>query len=65
MSQLLPKTLVNLIEALGSLPGVGPRTAERYASYLLRTHPAATKNILIRYLIFTKASKSALRPLLS
>lgn len=45
MSQLLPKTLVNLIDALGSLPGVGPRTAERYASYLLRTHPSKAKNL--------------------
>jgi len=45
MSQLLPKTLVNLIDAMGSLPGVGPRTAERYASYLLRTHPSKAKNL--------------------
>lgn len=29
-----------MIEALGSLPGVGPRTAERYAYYLLRSDPA-------------------------
>lgn len=45
MIQLLPKTLVELIDALGSLPGVGPRTAERYASYLLRTHPSKAKNL--------------------
>lgn len=45
MSQLLPKTLVNLIDALGSLPGVGPHTSERYASYLLRTHPSKAKNL--------------------
>jgi len=32
----LPKALENLIEALGQLPGVGPRTAERYAYYLLK-----------------------------
>lgn len=36
MSQLLPPALTSLIDALGSLPGVGPRTAERYAYYLLR-----------------------------
>lgn len=36
MSQLLPPALRSVIEALGSLPGVGPRTAERYAYYLLR-----------------------------
>lgn len=34
--QILPEALTNLIDALGNLPGVGPRTAERYAYYLLR-----------------------------
>jgi recombination protein RecR len=34
--QVLPPALTNLIEAFGLLPGVGPRTAERYAYYLLR-----------------------------
>lgn len=34
--QLLPPALTELIEALGALPGVGPRTAERYAYYLLK-----------------------------
>jgi recombination protein RecR len=34
--QILPPALNDLIEALGLLPGVGPRTAERYAYYLLR-----------------------------
>ncbi len=33
---MLPKALTTLIEELGSLPGVGPRTAERYAYHLLR-----------------------------
>lgn len=33
---MLPKALLDLIEALGVLPGVGARTAERYAYYLLR-----------------------------
>jgi recombination protein RecR len=33
---LLPPALENLIEALGRLPGVGSRTAERYAYYLVR-----------------------------
>lgn len=33
---MLPRALEELIESLGSLPGVGPRTAERYAYYLLR-----------------------------
>ena len=34
--QVLPPALTNLIEALGALPGVGPRTAERYAYFLLK-----------------------------
>lgn len=33
---LLPDALDKLIEALGDLPGVGPRTAERYALALLK-----------------------------
>lgn len=33
---ILPPALQDVIEALGSLPGVGPRTAERYAYYLLK-----------------------------
>jgi recombination protein RecR len=33
---ILPPALSNLIEAFGLLPGVGPRTAERYAYYLIR-----------------------------
>lgn len=33
---VLPKALENLIEALGQLPGVGPRSAERYAYFLLK-----------------------------
>jgi len=34
--QILPPALDELIEAFGALPGVGPRTAERYAYYILR-----------------------------
>ena len=33
---ILPSALTDLIEAFGLLPGVGPRTAERYAYYLVR-----------------------------
>ena len=33
---LLPPALTELIDALAGLPGVGPRTAERYAYYLVR-----------------------------
>jgi recombination protein RecR len=32
----LPKALVEAIESFGVLPGVGPRSAERYAYYLLK-----------------------------
>ena len=39
MIQILPPVLENLIEALGKLPGVGPRTAERYAYYLTKRDP--------------------------
>lgn len=34
--QLLPSALTDLVEAFARLPGVGPRTAERYAYYLVR-----------------------------
>lgn len=39
----LPKALLDAIEELGKLPGVGARTAERYAYFLLRSdsHMAA------------------------
>ena len=40
--QVLPPALTNLIEAFGSLPGVGPRTAERYAYYLVKRDPHAS-----------------------
>lgn len=42
---LLPKALQNVIDALGVLPGVGPRSAERYAYYLLRNDPSKTHQI--------------------
>ena len=35
--QLLPPALNDLVEAFAALPGVGPRTAERYAYYLVRS----------------------------
>jgi recombination protein RecR len=43
--QVLPPALTDLIEALAALPGVGPRTAERYAYYLLK-HDAHTSGRL-------------------
>ncbi len=41
MSRLLPSALTEAIEEIGRLPGVGERTAERYAYFLLR----ADKNL--------------------
>jgi len=37
LAQLLPTALVRAIDELGRLPGVGARTAERYAYFLLRS----------------------------
>jgi recombination protein RecR len=37
MSGLLPSALVRVIDELGRMPGVGPRTAERYAYFLLKS----------------------------
>jgi len=45
MSSILPSTLENLIESLGALPGVGPRTAERYAYFLLKADPLVSQRI--------------------
>lgn len=39
---LLPPALTNLIDAFSALPGVGPRTAERYAYFLVRHDNAAS-----------------------
>lgn len=36
MTNLLPAALTKLIDELGQLPGVGARTAERYAYFLLK-----------------------------
>jgi recombination protein RecR len=46
---MLPKALVETIEELGNLPGVGSRTAERYAYFLLRA-PQNTSTKLARSL---------------
>jgi recombination protein RecR len=41
----LPKSLEKLIEALGQLPGVGPRSAERYAYYLLKADSSKSSKL--------------------
>lgn len=43
--QILPPALEDVITALGKLPGVGPRSAERYAYYLMRRDPAVSQQI--------------------
>lgn len=45
MPNILPPALQNLIDALGALPGVGPRTAERYAYYLVRHDPTKSQQL--------------------
>ncbi len=42
---MLPQALNDVIEALGMLPGVGPRTAERYAYYLFKSNDKIAENI--------------------
>ena len=42
---MLPRALEDVIDALGKLPGVGPRTAERYAYYLFRSDKTISRNI--------------------
>lgn len=45
MNHLLPKALIDVIDELGQLPGVGARTAERYAYYLLRAKPTVSSKL--------------------
>lgn len=42
---MLPKALREVIDALALLPGVGPRTAERYAYYLFRSNSKVSESI--------------------
>lgn len=42
---MLPQALENTINALAMLPGVGPRTAERYAYYLFKANPRVCEGI--------------------
>jgi recombination protein RecR len=45
LAQLLPAALVRAIEELGKLPGVGARTAERYAYFLLKSDAHTSKKL--------------------
>jgi recombination protein RecR len=42
---LLPRALQDVIDDLGKLPGVGARTAERYAYYLLRADQSKARDL--------------------
>ena len=42
---MLPQALLDVIDALGALPGVGSRTAERYALYLFKASPTVASKI--------------------
>lgn len=42
---MLPQALSDVIDALAMLPGVGPKTAERYAYYLFRSNEKISDNI--------------------
>lgn len=42
---MLPQALQDAIEALGHLPGVGARTAERYAYFLFKNSPRISTDI--------------------
>ena len=58
MAQLLPSALVAAIDELGRLPGVGARTAERYASFLLRADPHISEKLAEAVLQLHKGVKS-------
>lgn len=46
-TDILPKALTALIDDFGNLPGVGPRTAERYAYAVLRRDPKSAKQLAL------------------
>lgn len=52
-----PKSLRNLIQELSKLPGVGPRTATRYAFYLLRKSDAEVEMLSDALLDLKKETK--------
>jgi recombination protein RecR len=58
MAQILPEALLDSIENLGKLPGVGSRTAERYAYYLLKNDTNISAKIAESLLNLHKNVKS-------
>lgn len=55
---MLPKALSDAIDALGMLPGVGPKTAERYAYYLFKSSDKISSGISEALLELHKGVKS-------
>ncbi len=45
LMRILPKALEDTVSALSALPGVGPRSAERYAYYLLKADKNTSQTI--------------------
>lgn len=45
MSQIFTDALQNLIDALGKMPGVGPKSAQRIAFWVLQTDPENIANL--------------------
>jgi recombination protein RecR len=45
MTQAIPEPVTKLIEALGALPGVGPKTASRLTYFLLRAPDEISNNL--------------------
>jgi recombination protein RecR len=45
MDSVLPKPLIEVIEALEQLPGVGPRSAERFAYFLLKNDSSKAQDM--------------------
>lgn len=45
MTRLLPSALLKAVDELGRLPGVGARTAERYAYFLLRANNRTSEQL--------------------
>lgn len=43
--QILPPALQSVIDDISALPGVGPRTAERYAYFLFKAEPATARRL--------------------
>lgn len=46
MKTVIPESLQDVIDALAQLPGVGPRTAERYAYYLLKAERSKAQGLI-------------------